>query len=65
MYIVLVGSQKERDHYEDQGLDGRMASVWILGTLAERDADLVASGYGQVVEHGDQPSVSPTTELVV
>jgi hypothetical protein len=25
---------KERDHLEDQGLDGRMESEWILGTLA-------------------------------
>jgi hypothetical protein len=25
---------KERDHSEDQGVDGRMASEWILGRLA-------------------------------
>jgi hypothetical protein len=24
----------ERDHSEDRGLDGRMGSGWILGTLA-------------------------------
>jgi hypothetical protein len=28
-------SQKERDHLEDQGVDGRMGSEWILGRLAE------------------------------
>jgi hypothetical protein len=26
-----VESQKERDHLEDQGIDGRMGSEWILG----------------------------------
>jgi hypothetical protein len=24
-------SQKERDHLEDQGVDGRMGSEWIVG----------------------------------
>jgi hypothetical protein len=27
-------SQKGRDHLEDQGIDGRMGSEWILGKLA-------------------------------
>jgi hypothetical protein len=27
-------SQNERDHLEDQGVDGRMGSEWILGRLA-------------------------------
>jgi hypothetical protein len=27
-------SPKERDHSEDQGVDGRMRSEWILGKLA-------------------------------
>jgi hypothetical protein len=27
-------SPKERDHWEDQGVDGKMGSVWILGRLA-------------------------------
>jgi hypothetical protein len=31
---VLVVSQKERDHLEDQGIDGRMRSEWILWRLA-------------------------------
>jgi hypothetical protein len=26
--------QKERDHLEDQGVDGRMGSEWIIGRLA-------------------------------
>jgi hypothetical protein len=26
-------SPKERDHSEDQGIDGRMGSEWILGRL--------------------------------
>jgi hypothetical protein len=28
-------SKKERAHLEDQGVDGRMESEWILGILAE------------------------------
>jgi hypothetical protein len=31
VYKVLVGSPKERDHSEDQGVDGNMGSEWILG----------------------------------
>jgi hypothetical protein len=27
-------SQKERDHFEDQVVDGRKGSEWILGRLA-------------------------------
>jgi hypothetical protein len=27
-------SQKERDHLEDQGVDGGIGSEWILGILA-------------------------------
>jgi hypothetical protein len=34
MYKVLVGSPKERDHLEDQGLGGKMGSEWILRKLA-------------------------------
>jgi hypothetical protein len=32
VYMVLVG--KVRDYVEDQGVDGRMGSEWILGRLA-------------------------------
>jgi hypothetical protein len=35
MYRVLMDSQKERDHLGDQGVDGRMGSEWILGSVAE------------------------------
>jgi hypothetical protein len=35
VYRVLVGkTQKERDYLEDQGIDGRIGSEWILGILA-------------------------------
>jgi hypothetical protein len=34
VYRVLVGSPKKRDHLEDQGIDGRMGSKWMLGRLA-------------------------------
>jgi hypothetical protein len=34
LYTVLVGSPKERDHTENQGVGGRMGSEWILGRLA-------------------------------
>jgi hypothetical protein len=34
VYRVLMESQKERDHVEDHGIDGRMGSEWILGRLA-------------------------------
>jgi hypothetical protein len=33
VYRVLWESQKERDHLEDQGIDGRMGSEWIVGGL--------------------------------
>jgi hypothetical protein len=28
-------SPKEKDHFEDQGVDGRMGSKWILRRLVE------------------------------
>jgi hypothetical protein len=31
---VLWESPKERDHFKDQGVDGRMGSKWTLGRLA-------------------------------
>jgi hypothetical protein len=34
VYKVLVGSPKERDHLEDQGVGGKMGSEWILGRVA-------------------------------
>jgi hypothetical protein len=32
---------KEGDHSEDQGVDGRMRSEWILGRLAGGGLDLI------------------------
>jgi hypothetical protein len=29
-------SLKEKDHFEDQGIDGRMGSKWSLGRLVGR-----------------------------
>jgi hypothetical protein len=34
VYKVRWESLKERDHSEDQGIDGRMGSEWIFGRLA-------------------------------
>jgi hypothetical protein len=33
VYRVWWESPKEKDHLEDQGVDGRMGSKWILGRL--------------------------------
>jgi hypothetical protein len=33
VYRVLVGKPEGKDHLEDQGVDGRMGSKWILGRL--------------------------------
>jgi hypothetical protein len=33
-YQVTIKNQNERDHSEDQGVDRRMGSEWILGRLA-------------------------------
>jgi hypothetical protein len=38
-------SSEERDHMEDQGIDGRIGSEWILERLAEEcGVDLDGSG---------------------
>jgi hypothetical protein len=34
VYRVSVENQKERYHLENQDVDGRMGSEWILGRLA-------------------------------
>jgi hypothetical protein len=34
VYRVLMGKQKERDHLEGQGIDGRMGSECNSGRLA-------------------------------
>jgi hypothetical protein len=33
LYRVLVGKPEGKDHLEDQGVDGRMGSKWILERL--------------------------------
>jgi hypothetical protein len=33
VYRVLVGKPKGKNHLEDQGVDGRMRSEWILERL--------------------------------
>jgi hypothetical protein len=59
---------KERDHWEDQGVGGKMGSEWILGRLAGGYAfDSTGSGLGPVAsccECDDNPSGSCATELV-
>jgi hypothetical protein len=46
VYKVLVVKPKKRDHSEDQGVDARMGSEWILGRLAQEGhgVDSVGSG---------------------
>jgi hypothetical protein len=59
---------REGDHWEDQGVRGRMGSEWILGRLAWGcGLDSTGSGQGSVAgccECGDEPSGSCATELV-
>jgi hypothetical protein len=33
VYRILGGKPKEKDHLEDQGVDGRMGSKWTSGRL--------------------------------
>jgi hypothetical protein len=68
VYKVLWKSPKERDHFEDQGVGGKMGSEWILGRLAGGcGLDSTGSGQGPVAgccECGDEPSGSCAAELV-
>jgi hypothetical protein len=62
-------SPKERDHWEDQGVGGKMGSEWILlGRMAWGcGLDSTGSGQGPVAgfcECGDESSGSCATELV-
>jgi hypothetical protein len=58
-------SLKERDHLEDQGVDGRMGSEWILGKLAGgRWIGFNWLRIGTSDECGDKPLGSCATELV-
>jgi hypothetical protein len=63
----VQGFGGSRDHMEDQGVDGKMGSEWILGGLAWGGVDSTGSGQGPVAgccECGDEPSGSCATELV-
>jgi hypothetical protein len=59
VYKVLV--RKPEDHWEDQGVGGKMGSEWILGRLAW--GVWIGFDWG-CCECGDEPSGSCTTELV-
>jgi hypothetical protein len=56
--------QKERDHSEDQGVDGRMGSEWILRKLAGGWIGFDWLRIGTGCECGDEPSGCCATELV-
>jgi hypothetical protein len=64
----LGDKARRREHLEDQGVDGRMGSEWILGCFGgECSVDPDGSAYGLVAgscEYGDEPSGSGATELV-
>jgi hypothetical protein len=62
-------SLKERDHWEDQDVGGKMGSEWILGRLVWGGGELDSTGSGQgsvagCCECSDEPSGSCATELV-
>jgi hypothetical protein len=60
-------SRKEGDHMEDQIVDERMGSEWILGRYAGGSGvGLIGSGYGPVAgccNCGDEPVGSGATEI--
>jgi hypothetical protein len=41
VYKVLMETPKESDHWEDQGVGGKMGSEWILGRLAWGGVDWI------------------------
>jgi hypothetical protein len=61
-------ARRKRDHWEDQGVGGKMGSEWILGRLGWGcGLDSTVSGQGPVAgccECGDEPSGSCAAELV-
>jgi hypothetical protein len=69
VYKVLVGKPEGKNHWEDQGVGGKMGSELILGRLAWGcGLDSTVSGQGPVAsccECGDEPSGSCVAELVI
>jgi hypothetical protein len=59
-YRVLVGKPEEKDHFEDQGLDGIKMDLMETGW----EGFGVYSPVASCCEHCDEPSGSGTTELV-
>jgi hypothetical protein len=64
------GSLKENDHLEDRCVDRSMRLEWILSRLADEGCGVDSPGSGQrpmagCCEHGDEPSGSGATELVI
>jgi hypothetical protein len=69
VYRVWWESLKERDLLERQGVDVKMGSKWILGTLAGEvhRVDSAGSGQGPITvscKYSDAPVGSGATELV-
>jgi hypothetical protein len=44
MYRILVGKPERKDHFEDQGIDGRMGSKWTLGRLVGAEYGVYSPG---------------------
>jgi len=57
-----LGAPKGRDHWEDQGVGGRVTLRWTLGRLGSMgQTDSAGLGLGPVVgscEHSNEPSGS-------
>jgi hypothetical protein len=67
--FFLWESPKERDHWDNQGIDGRMRSEWIIGTEIDWGVQSGSSWLriGAVVgccEYGYEPVGSGATELL-
>jgi hypothetical protein len=58
-------SPKDRDHWEDQGVDGRMGSEWILGRVSRGSVEWIhlAEGRGRC-KYGDETAGSGASDLV-
>jgi hypothetical protein len=55
-----VQQAQQRDHSEDQGIDGRVGSEWILWRLSGCVCGLVVC----FCEHADEPSGCGAVDLV-